>query len=59
MVDRSPNDKKNYRDEEGAVRIGPKNFYTSSKGLILDGKRRRDEFFNRFPEHIPDDYTFP
>lgn len=30
--------KKNFKDEEGKVRIGPKNFYTSA-GRIADGKR--------------------
>lgn len=47
------------KDEDGNIKFAPKNFYTSSKNLILDGTRRRAETFNPYPEHIKDDYDYP
>lgn len=48
--------KKNYRDADGAVVTSPKNFYT------MPAKTSKDDpkyYFNRQPEHIPDDYNYP
>ena len=48
--------KKNYRDADGAVISGPKNFYTcaAKKGEV--GKRT---YFNALPAAIPDDFNWP
>lgn len=55
MTEKKPLEK----DEDGNIKGAPKNFYTSSKNLILDGTRRRAETFNKFPEHMKDDYSYP
>jgi hypothetical protein len=48
--------KKNFRDEEGAVIIGPRNFFTTptKKGIVA-----RNALFSPFPDHVPDDYNYP
>jgi Domain of unknown function (DUF4586) len=48
--------KKNYRDAEGAVITAPKNFYTNPP---KEGQVGKQTYFNKFVEHIPDDYNYP
>jgi hypothetical protein len=48
--------KKNYKDADGHVIIGPKNFYTCPAKKGKHGKRT---FFAPFAEAIPDDYNWP
>jgi len=48
--------KKNFCDEEGAVIVGPRNFFTTptKKGIVA-----RNALFSPFPDHVPDDYNYP
>jgi len=48
--------KKDYRDADGNVILAPKNFYTWNPKV---GETGKNCYFNRFPEHIPDDYNWP
>lgn len=49
--------KKNYRNEEdGKVKVGPRNFYSAS-GHTRPGKQRTFNFFTDQPEFIPCDYN--
>lgn len=45
-----------YKDEDGNVKLAPKNFYTMppKKGVV--GKRT---YFNPQVEHMPDDFNYP
>ena len=55
MVDRVEV-KKDYRDADGAVITAPKNFYTYGP---KQGETGKACYFNKFPEHVPDDYNYP
>lgn len=48
--------KKETRDEDGKPITGPRNFYTNpnKKGITAKGTT-----FNKFPDHVPDDYNYP
>lgn len=48
--------KKKVRDEDGNVITAPRNFYTNpnKKGITAKGTT-----FNKFPEHMADDYNYP
>ena len=48
--------KKNYRDADGGVIVAPRNFYTTPGKLAKDDNK---SYFNKFPEHLPDDYNYP
>ena len=46
--------KKNFRDEDGAVVVGPRNFLTNP---AKQGKIAKNTTFERFPEHLPENYN--
>jgi len=48
--------KKNYKDADGAVISGPKNFYTCASKVGQIGKSC---YFNKLPAAIPDDFNWP
>lgn len=48
--------KKNFRDEDGGVIVGPRNFLTSPP---KEGKIAKGTTFERFPEYQADDYNYP
>ena len=48
--------KKNFRDEEGAVKTAAKNFYTSP---AKQGRVGKQTYFTPQPAHMPDDFNYP
>ena len=48
--------KKNYRDEDGGVIVGPRNFLTNPPKT---GKVAKKTTFEEFPAHLADDYNYP
>lgn len=48
--------KKEYRDADGNVITSPKNFYTTGP---KEGETGKLCYFNKFVEHMPDDFNHP
>jgi len=48
--------KKDFRDADGNVVTAPKNFYSNPP---KEGETGKGTYFERFPQHVPDDYNYP